>query len=241
MTLGTRPLPVSCHVSDRVKATALSGVTPQLVVAFTGIGKSDARCQTEEFIASSSQNGRNHVLFVADTLRSWYNEPGLHEEILAVVEDYRRRHRIERIATFGNSMGGYGAILFAGAIGARSCLSISPQYSADPARVPEERRWREYRDHIKRFTRPPLETVLSPECRYFVLHGGGAVEKPHWSRFPRAPFMHHYLIGSAGHGVGRRLKAAGIINTIARQAIAGRPVALRRTLRAAFPDVKRRA
>lgn len=211
-------------------ATFLVGRTSQLVVSFTGVGKSRARRQAEEFVASSRQDGRNHVLFIADTLRSWYNDPGIYEEILEVIDRYRQEHRIERVATFGNSMGGYGAVLFAGALGAQSCLAISAQVSADPTVVPEERRWRGYRDRITVFTCPPLEKVLRPDCRYFVLHGGGKTEKSHWSRFPRAPYLHHYLVGHAGHGVGRRLKAARIMERVSDLAIAGRPVAFRRAL-----------
>ncbi|GAB4285168.1 MAG: hypothetical protein Kow0058_04380 [Roseovarius sp.] len=221
------------HESARLRATYLPGRGRRLVVSFAGIGKPDAHRQSEEFVASSHQDGRNHVLFVADTLRSWYNDPGIREEIVALVDAYRRRHAIEDTVTFGNSMGGYGAVLLAGALGARVCLALSAQYSADPAVVPEEQRWREYRDRIARFTCPPLEAALSPECLYFVLHGGGRVERPHWSRFPSRPNLHHYLVGHAGHGVGRRLKAAGLMTLIAHHAINARPVAFRRALAAA--------
>lgn len=218
------------HQSERVKATSLAGREPRLVVSFSGVGKPEARHQTEEFVKSSYQCGRNHVLFVSDTLRSWYNDPGIFEEILDVVDRYRRQHGITETVTFGNSMGGYGALIFAGALGARSCLSISAQYSVDPGMVPEEMRWKVYRARIGQFTRPPLQTTLKPDCTYFVLHGGGRVERPHWSRFPVAPNLHHYIIGKVGHGVGKRLKTAGLIDRVTDCAIGVRPVALRRAL-----------
>lgn len=228
---GFAPPPLALfHHSDRVKATSLAGREPRLVVSFTGVGKPGARQQAEEFVRSSRQGGRNHVLFVADTLRSWYNDPGIHEEILGVVGRYQQEHGITETVTFGNSMGGYGAVIFAGPLGAKSCLAISAQYSADPKVVPEERRWREYRDRIGSFTRPPLEDTLAAECTYFVLHGGGRVERPHWSRFPVSPNLHHYIIGKVGHGVGKRLKSAGLINRVTQCALGVRPVALRRVL-----------
>ena len=227
--LATAPLAVF-HQSDRVKATSLAGREPRLVVSFTGVGKPEARHQTEEFVKSSRQDGRNHVLFVSDTLRSWYNDPGIFEEILDVVGRYRQAHGITETVTFGNSMGGYGAVIFAGALRAKSCLAISAQYSADPAVVPEEVRWAAYRERIGRFTRPPLADTLEPDCTYFVLHGGGKVERPHWSRFPVCPNLHHYIIGKVGHGVGKRLKSAGLINRVTECAIGERPVALRRAL-----------
>lgn len=239
MTAPPREALRSIHGSNRVRISALTGRRARLVVSFTGVGKPGDRQQTEEFVGSSGQGGQNHVLFVADTLRSWYNDPGIRDEIVAAVDAYRRAHGITETVTFGNSMGGYGAVLFAGALGAKSCLAISAQVSADPAVVPEERRWREYRDRIAGFTCPPLQDALSPACSYFVLHGGGRLERPHWSRFPQRPNLHHYLVDRAGHGVGRRLKAAGLIGPVTHCAIAARPVAFRRTL-SALGGVRRR-
>ncbi|MEL7255667.1 MAG: hypothetical protein AAFZ04_14335 [Pseudomonadota bacterium] len=226
--------PQPFHSSNRVRATSLAGASPRLVVSFTGIGKADRKEQVEEFVAGSSMNGENHVLFVADTLRSWYNEPGMYEEILDLVETYKRAHRIEEVVTFGNSMGGYGAMIFAGDLGATSCLSLSAQYSADPDVVPEEARWMEYRERIQEFTRPPMEETLSEDCTYFVVHGGSRLEQPHWSRFPQAPNMQHYLADRVGHALGKKMKQAGKIRAVTKYAILARPVAFRRTLNEVF-------
>ncbi|MEL7280926.1 MAG: hypothetical protein AAFY35_16705 [Pseudomonadota bacterium] len=231
--------PTLFYSSDRVRATSMPGTEPRLVVSFTGVGKPDTREQSEEFVNTSHMGGRNHVLFVADTLRSWYNGPGVYEEILDLVESYKRTHKIQEVVTFGNSMGGYGAIIFAGALGAKSCLSFSAQYSADPKVVPEEERWMEYRGKIAHFTRPPMETTLSDECIYFVVHGGGDREKPHWSRFPRADNFNHYLADQVGHALGKKMKAAGQISAITQCAILARPVAFRRALSAVFKNLRR--
>ncbi|MEL7013894.1 MAG: hypothetical protein AAFO72_11510 [Pseudomonadota bacterium] len=234
-----RNKPALFHASGRVRATALNGSEQRLVVCFTGVGKPDTSEQSEEFVSTSHMGGRNHVLFVADTRRSWYNTPGTYEEILDLVESYRRTHKIKEVVTFGNSMGGYGAILFAGALGAKSCLSLSAQYSADPMVVPEEERWMEYRSKISHFTRPPIEATLVQDCTYFVVHGGGDREKPHWSRFPRADNFNHYLADQVGHGLGKKMKTAGKIEAITQCAILGRPVAFRRNLREVFKTLRR--
>ena len=224
------PAPRKFHSSDRVKATYLIGQGPRLVVSFTGIGKPETRAQEEEFVNHSRQGGQNHVLFVADTLRSWYNDPGIFDEITEVVARYRAAHDVDETFTFGNSMGGHGAVIFAGALGATSCFSISGQYSADPSVVPEETRWSEYRRAIATFTTPPLEDTIVPECHYFILHGGSDLERPHWSRFPQGPNIHHFLVAKAGHAVGRRLKSGKLMGVATRYAIAGRPRAFREAL-----------
>lgn len=226
----SRLAPQPFYASHRVKATSLTGVEPRLVVSFTGIGKPETQQQDEEFVGYGSQGGRNHVLFVADTLRSWYNDPGIFDEIVDVVDRYRTAHQITETITFGNSMGGHGAVLFAKALGARCCFSISGQYAADPAVVPEETRWMNYREKISAFTTPPLEQVMTTECLYFILHGGGELERPHWSRFPKGPSVRHYLVAKAGHAVGRRLKTGNLMQVATRFAIAGRPRAFREAL-----------
>ena len=225
-----RPSPTLFHLSDRLRATYLTGIESRLVVSFTGIGKPETAQQDEEFVGYGQQGGRNHVLFIADTLRSWYNDTGIFEEIVDVVTRYRTAHQITETVCFGNSMGGHGAVLFAEALDARSCLSISGQYSADPAVVPEETRWMTYRSRITAFTTPSLQQTISPECAYFILHGGSDQEKPHWSRFPKGENIHHYLVANAGHAVGRRLKAGQLMAAATRFAIARRPRAFREAL-----------
>lgn len=222
--------PQSFYMSQRVKATSLSGREPRLIVSFTGIGKPDSKVQDEEFVRYGSQGGRNHVLFVADTLRSWYNDPGIIGEIVNVVNRYRISHTINETITFGNSMGGNGAVLFSSTLGAKCCFSISGQYSVDPTVVPEETRWANYRNKISSFSAPPLEKAISTRCEYFILHGGNNLERPHWSRFPKGPNIHHHLVANAGHAVGRRLKTGKLMRKATKYAIEGRPRAFRKAL-----------
>jgi len=50
--------------------------------------------------------------------------------------------RFVRTTTYGFSMGGYGALRFAQAVGAARAVAISPQASPVPLRTPFESRWR---------------------------------------------------------------------------------------------------
>jgi S-formylglutathione hydrolase FrmB len=47
----------------------------------------------------------------------------------------------EHVLSYGSSMGGYGAIRFADAVGATQVLAFSPQYSIDRRVMPQEIRW----------------------------------------------------------------------------------------------------
>lgn len=53
----------------------------------------------------------------------------------------------KRIVTYGSSMGGYAAINFAHLIGATDVIAFSPQFTIDPNRAPNEKR---YLDALKR-------------------------------------------------------------------------------------------
>jgi hypothetical protein len=76
-----------------------------------------------------------HVLTAGN---DWYQYSEI-DAALAVIRDAVRG--AERVLTYGSSMGGYAAVRFADAVGATHVLSLSPQYSIDPRKVPADRRW----------------------------------------------------------------------------------------------------
>ena len=76
----------------------------------------------------------------------WYQTPELMRAIDLIG---RLRDRYERVVTYGNSMGAYGAILVSGLIKATTVIAFAPQFSADAAKVPSEKRWHEARKEIK--------------------------------------------------------------------------------------------
>lgn len=76
-----------------------------------------------------------HVLGRGD---DWYQYP----EIAQALESVRAgTQAARRVMTYGSSMGAYSAVRFADAVGATSTLALSPQYSLDPAKAPDEDRW----------------------------------------------------------------------------------------------------
>jgi tetratricopeptide (TPR) repeat protein len=80
----------------------------------------------------------------------------------------------ERLLSYGSSMGGYAALRFAGAVGAKAALALSPQYSVDPRKAPFETRWASDRRRIQfiaalegRITQVPL-MVMAYDSRLDV-------------------------------------------------------------------------
>lgn len=78
------------------------------------------------------------VIVVLGRGNDWYQYADMPEAIAAITDMVAGA---DRVMTYGSSMGGYGALRFADAIGAHACLALSPQYSNNPARTPFEWRW----------------------------------------------------------------------------------------------------
>lgn len=76
----------------------------------------------------------------------WYQT----DEMKAVEELARSFSATRTVATYGSSMGGYGAVLFASLLDVPA-LSFSPQFSLNPETVPWEVRWREDAEKIECF------------------------------------------------------------------------------------------
>jgi hypothetical protein len=73
-----------------------------------------------------------------------------------------------RIATYGASMGGYGALLLSGRLNAHVVLAVAPQYSIDRAEVPFETRWKIAAQRIGRFCHR-IEDEVAPGARKFMV------------------------------------------------------------------------
>lgn len=76
----------------------------------------------------------------------WYQS----DEMKAVEDLARSFSETRTVVTYGSSMGGYGAVLFASRLGVPA-LSFAPQFSLSPEVVPWEIRWREDAEKIDRF------------------------------------------------------------------------------------------
>ncbi len=85
------------------------------------------------------------TVFVTARGSHWYQYPDSREAALAV-RDYCRRY--DRVVTYGESMGGYGSLIFSEIIDPDLTIAFSPQYSHDAGKVPFEERWPQNRAEI---------------------------------------------------------------------------------------------
>lgn len=138
---------------DDLRITFARGSAEQdaVVLAFTGCRHGLGRIDADDFVRTSrSARIVRDVYFVNDLSRSWYNT--VHT---AIVDILAPRLAGRRVVTLGNSMGGFGALLFAGRF--ETCdtaVAFVPQFSVDPRIVPFEDRWPEHTGRIRHFAVP---------------------------------------------------------------------------------------
>lgn len=187
---------------------------PGVFLCFTGVGGGVGGVQMEEFVGSTRLPGY-FAVYITDKKRSWYNW-----DVAPVLDILRPYVEGKSVVTIGNSMGGFGAIWMAGALGnVHTCMAFAAQYSVHPEIMPEEQRWLNYREAITDWRMPSLMNSFEPTTRFWTFNGGRDAE--HWSKFPLGENRSHFLTRDAGHDVARTLKEAGVLSDVIERCIEG--------------------
>ena len=197
--------------SDDLVITYLPGTGPDLVVAFTGIGALDGPHQKEEFIRVAGMEGANHVAFVKDRLRSWFSAPLMQDRIIAAIRALRRRLGPGRVMTLGNSMGGHGALLMAGRMGADVALAFAPQYSMKSTVIADDR-WDQFRGQMTEGGLAELRDWIDGSFAAYAVFGATSdIDQVHRNLLNRLTPVQVWEIAGTAHNVGAALKARGML------------------------------
>lgn len=192
----------------RLEIFALPASGTSAVVVFGSLnGNSFDERRVE--LAGTATFGQRAAIFVRDLTQGWFQDARSAEAITATVRGYLKEQGHGQVLTTGCSMGGYGALAYAGDIGAGAALALAPQYDPSPEAVPEDPRWPAERGAIPDFSRGAIDRWLAADVDYFVLHGRQGADIAHWSRFPLGQNIHHYLIDGRNHDVPAWLKEQG--------------------------------
>jgi pimeloyl-ACP methyl ester carboxylesterase len=201
--------------TNELEITHQPGSSDTAIVVFTGIGMGEDYVQIEEF-RKSLDGTPNHILFVKDKTRTWYN--GQFDNISSILRQELTRLQIRSVVTVGNSMGGFGAIAFAGRLpGCSQVLAFAAQTSVDPAIVPWEGRWWDLRQDVRQWCGLDATKLLDGKVRYNLFFGAdGEQDMQHAYRFAgaRTPLMTICVVKHAAHNCARILKKAGAFQPI---------------------------
>ena len=210
------------------------GSNTVLVVCFSGVGENTARDPAFNFAASATQGGKNTVLYIADPNRTWLNADGLIEGICERVLRKAKEIGATRIVTLGHSMGGFSALVIAGMVNADVSIAFSPQLSIDPAVVPKERRWKEYRRKIDQIKVSKAGDYLNDSCTYYVFFGTHPREAPQRNHLPKAANVKLFMIPGVNHNSPQRIRKAVILDNVIKFASQRRTHRLRLEMQTAF-------
>lgn len=188
---------VVCDDPD-LRITRYAGETDMAVVAFTGIGHGMGAIQQDEFVGTAMGDSRNHVISVVDRDRSWYSAPRIAERILIALRQLRSELGLRRIVCLGNSMGGFGALLFAERLGADTAIGFVPQYTM---RLDfGERRWAKFREHMVDANMETLGPHLTGRTRAYTVFGADDLrDRMHLQRIKTNCIARVHLVDGCDH------------------------------------------
>jgi len=200
---------------EEIEITHDRGNSGTAIVSFSGIGMKMGGAQAEEFRKSLSGTAHD-IYYVKDKSRHWYNTS--FDRIADILNQDLARRRIRHVLTLGNSMGGFGAIAFAGRLkGCHSAIAFAAQSSVDPSIVPWDRRYRRFTDSITQWAGLDAAKLLVPNINYTLFFGDvSPIDTRHARRMARVgcPTMSIYVMAGAGHGVAGFLKRHGVLHEL---------------------------
>ncbi len=204
---------------EHLKVTVVPGSTGRATVSFTGIGLQMHGQPVEEFartLAEIDDGGTR--LFVIDKQRTWYERT--HEQVVRVLAPLLADH--DDTCFIGNSMGGFGALLFAGLLPrVRATIAFVPQFSVTPRiTLGNETRFARFTDRIEAFTLDHALHFGVGTARHHLVFGGDA-DAWHIARFEERlkPEDEMLIIGSSGHNAAAVLRKTGLLAPLLRDVV----------------------
>lgn len=181
--------------------------------------------------------GKNlHQFYVRDRDNLWYQygveglSEGIDDAAKAIrAEAEKAPHK--RIVTIGNSMGGYGAILYGILMGADKVIAFAPQsFIAHDMRAKNgDTRWQSDLSRIPDDDMPYPDLLplieANPQVKIAVYYcEGDALDKLHAERLRGLPNVSIHTLESDDHNVGRALKKLGLLAQIVDREIEDLPI-----------------
>jgi pimeloyl-ACP methyl ester carboxylesterase len=200
--------------TELLRAWQYVGQSNRLVVCFSGLGKDQSQPPGYEFSAIATGGGADHVLYIADPNRSWLNQPGLIDEIVALIDEVKAQNGITQVVALGHSMGGFSACVLPHFTPVEYVLALSPQVSVHPDIVPDDPRWMTQRDAIDNIDITDVGAYLMPDTWYVVVYGRHGREAPQRERFPNPDHLSLFVMPQTNHNTAARLKGLGLLTDL---------------------------
>lgn len=168
------------------------------------------------------------AIHVLGRSEDWYQYDDIADALAtvrAVVQD------APRVMTYGSSMGGYAAIRFADAVGAKSALALSPQYTLDPAIAGHDLRWAQDARRIRWIK--ALNGPLKTRARVVTVYDPSGLDGWHGKWIEKAPAVTSIRLPFTAHPVTSYLSEIGVLGDLVVRVLHDKfdPVVFRRDAR----------
>jgi pimeloyl-ACP methyl ester carboxylesterase len=200
---------------EQIEITHTPGTSGDAVVSFAGVGMGLGGVQVEEF-RKSLAGIPNDLFFVKDKSRTWYNDS--FPTITKILNEVLDRLLIRNTITIGNSMGGFGAIIFAAKL--RNCtraIAFAAQSSVDPEVVSWEQRYNQWFRNISKWAGLDATRLLDSKIQYDLLFGDGdPLDVLHAERLAavQSPRMVICIVDGSGHDIAEFLKRRNLLRPL---------------------------
>lgn len=165
-----------------------------------------------------AKHGVQAYHFVA-TWNHWWQPASVREAVAALVRVLAEAGH-SRIVTYGSSMGAYGAAMYAGAFGAQAVLMLAPQWSADPARAPHEKRWAAEAKEIS-FLNDDMRANISTVARKYLVYDPASEDRAHATLYGRVPNTFLMPCPDGGHAIGHTLQQSDLLTGLVMEVLDG--------------------
>lgn len=130
----------------------------------------------------------------------WFQTPETDEALAAISEIAKG---FDRVATYGSSMGAYAAIACSRALSADAVISVSPQWTIDPGKIPWDGRWITHSNKILAthgFMRDNIAELATQNGEIFIVADPWDIDARHarelvtaipWARWIQLPGGSH--------------------------------------------------
>jgi hypothetical protein len=147
-------------------------------------------------------------------------------DMMAAIRDATSGFR--EVIAYGSSMGGYGALRFASAIGAKRAVSMVPLYSIQPEKVPFETRWEQ--DAAQLIFQHDDMTGAWEGVDAYVMYDPTHIDRRHVELLRERGAFRELRFPHAGHSIGLMLSEMKLLSRLVLDLFDGK---------ASWPDMRR--
>lgn len=165
-----------------------------------------------------AKHGVQAYHFVA-TWNHWWQPASVREAVAALVRILAEAGH-SRIVTYGSSMGAYGAAMYASELGAQAVLMLAPQWTADPARAPHEKRWAAEARQIS-FLHDDMGANISTAARKYLVYDPASEDRAHARLYGGVANTVLLPCPDGGHVIGHTLQQSDLLTGLVMEVLDG--------------------